>query len=87
MIAFNNLTGGWKIMNIAKPGIVSLAVGLGCDIINIFKYKQLQLMNYTLCEVLRRRKLLVFLRLNDIFKCFQLSTTPSRRAAYAKLTT
>ena len=38
-------------MNMQKLGIVSRAVGLCCDTINIFKYKELNLIRYTLCEV------------------------------------
>ena len=38
-------------MNMQKLGIVSSAVGLCCDSINICKYKELNLIRYTLCEV------------------------------------
>ena len=38
-------------MNMQKLGIVSRAVGLCCDTINICKYKELNLIRYTLCEV------------------------------------
>lgn len=38
-------------MNMQKLGIVSPAVCLCCDTINISKYKELKLIRYTLCEV------------------------------------
>ena len=38
-------------MNMQKVGIVSYAVGICHDTINIRKYKQLNFMHYTLCEV------------------------------------
>ncbi|WP_173052102.1 hypothetical protein [Candidatus Nitrotoga sp. AM1P] len=45
-----------------KLGIVSPAVGLCCDTINICKYKELNLIRYTLCEVLNNRKTMKFLK-------------------------
>ncbi len=51
-------------MNMQKLGIVSRAVGLCHDTIYIFKYNELNLIRYTLCEV-------SFLIIAQPFKVFQ----------------
>lgn len=51
MITLKTLTGGRKIMNMAKLGTVSRSLTIWATLEIMRKYKELRLMPYTLCEV------------------------------------